>query len=69
MRPEKKRLIGIDTVHRSINVITLYTFPFMVEILSDFGTVIESKTRANHYTLIVDRRYDFDEVLDYIGDT
>lgn len=64
MKPQLKRELAIDIIHRSVNVIIFYASADAAEDFREFGHLQECG--KERYSLIVDARYDFEEVLKYI---
>ncbi len=61
--PKRKRDLGIVTYNSDRRVISFNTYADVVEGLDKFGLIFG---RGEEYTLYVDGRYDFKDVLDYM---
>lgn len=64
-KPQPKQEIAIVSVLQSVQHIIFYGTPDAVSDISEFG-YIHSHVPKDKYTLIVDTRYDFGEVVDYM---
>ena len=65
MKPKIKQEVAITTIHPSHRVIYFYASRDAANEFAEFGTVGQGGA-VNLYCLIVDARFDFDEVLAYI---
>ena len=63
-KPQPKRKIGIRGYNQEIRFISIETDPETAKLLEEFGLL--TKLEIGGYHLIVDTRYNFQEVLDYI---
>lgn len=64
MKPQPKRTIGIISAHERDWRITFHTDPGTAQNLTAYGRVLNME--GTEYLLIVDSRYDFEEVLAYL---
>ena len=64
-KPKRKRVVGIDWVGPSLNVVYFYTSEVVAECAKQFGEV-RSAGYANKWGLTVDRRYDFEDVVAWL---
>jgi hypothetical protein len=65
-KPQPKREIGIEWMHDN-RIICLYATKDALEDLKEFGTIHDAANGLKEqYWLLVDARYDFQEVVDYI---
>ena len=65
-KPQMKSEIAVDTYDKSSRLIRFHGSKDAMEDTKQFGTIFVVDFFADLYTLYVDARYDFDEVLDYI---
>jgi len=63
--PRRKKEVGIGGVLYGIFIVFYASQEAMLE-FSDFGQILKHKSSKDRYTLYVDKRFDFSEVLEYI---
>ena len=63
-KPQTKREVSVDWIGISEGLIHFYASKDALEDIRDFGHIDD--IGPNHYGLLVDTRFDFQEVLDYI---
>jgi len=64
-KPTPKREVAIDGHIKSLGMIYFYSSRDAAEDFREFGHMSTSE-EGNKYTLFIDKRFDFDEVLAYI---
>ena len=65
-KPQMKREVSVTFHHEGVREIAFYSTPDAVTEFWQYGCVISSDKLRNYYRLIVDARYDFAEVLEFI---
>ena len=65
MKPQLKREVAVDGYVKSVGMIYFYASSDAAAEFSEFGSLHKDE-HSEKYTLLIDRRFDFDEVLAYI---
>ena len=65
-KPLPKREVAVHYFDKKGFIIDFYATKDAVDEFKEFGFVQEMPDRKNGFSLFVDKRYDFDEVLAYI---
>ena len=65
-KPEPVSEVALDHIIRNTNVIFFYSTPDALASFRDFGNIENSVRHDNLYILWVDKRFDFEEVVEYI---
>lgn len=67
MKPQPKQELAVDFYHEPSCSINFYAAPDAIDDIRQFGQITpEYRGTPNLYHLSVDRRYDFQEVLEYL---
>lgn len=64
-KPVMKKEVEIDFIYRSARTIHFYATNDAASEFNDYGD-LDSYIRPNTFCLVVDARFDFDEVVEYI---
>ncbi len=64
--PVMQHEVAVDEVIQLQNYVTFWATPDAAQEFTQFGTVCPWKDIANKYHICIDKRYDFDEVVDYL---
>ena len=62
-KPQPKREVIVRFADRNVKHIYFYASSDAIEDFRDFGVIAPN---FSHHCLIVDQRYDFEEVLEYV---
>jgi hypothetical protein len=65
-KPKPKREVAITNIFKFNNEIWFQASQDSANDLEEFGTIIKRADRKEWYSIRIDSRYDFDEVLKYI---
>lgn len=65
-KPILKQEVKIDRVMKNEGFIGFFASLDAKLEFEEFGRILKDPTRTNYYLLIIDGRYDFDEVIEYI---
>jgi len=65
-KPQLKRELAVEWSNEPTHFISFYATPDAVEDVKQFGRITLFSDAPNLYHLVVDGRYDFQEVLEYL---
>jgi hypothetical protein len=66
MKPQPKKEVAIVWQNEDVRHISFYASADALEDFKEFGSIFQALINKERYSLIVDARYDFNEVLAYI---
>lgn len=66
IKPVMQREVAIDTIIQATGYVSLWATPDAAQELAQYGEIYQWEEVANKYTLYVDGRFDFGEVVAYI---
>ena len=66
LKPQPKKEVAIAGQNESVRHIAFYASADALEDFKEFGIISQALNDKERYSLMVDARYDFNEVLAYI---